>query len=289
MYGGNDAAWCWTSGENNTICLSTILASPTHISCLWIKTSSENAWISLMLQWGTVSTQTLVSEKNTKVKEESLANKQWAIHEPTTKIYRVVPPRVIKHLSQIKTFKERCKRALPPSKAFQRKYCINIWPQSQHKVLCTCVWLRILMSLGEIHLAATQCSYFTSFCAHEDSWLLLSDNKYCREHVLLQRSGFWQFKTQQSPVANSNSVLNVYEAFTGSSFVSAERGDLGRGNKGWQDGLWVLFAPGNSFHSWKAELKDGVRCSIQNQFFSTVLPYPLITSVVQFFFKNNST
>lgn len=75
-------------------------------------------------------------------------------------------------------------------------------------------------------LAATQCSYFTSFCTHDDSWLLLIDNKYSREHVLQQKSGFWHFKSQQGPVANSNSVLNVYEAFPGSPFESAEPREL---------------------------------------------------------------
>lgn len=70
-------------------------------------------------------------------------------------------------------------------------------------------------------------------------------------------------------MANRNSVLDDYEAFTGSPFVSAEQRDLGQGNEGWQDGFWVLFTPGNSFHSWKAELKEG-EGSIQN-FFLTLL------------------
>lgn len=63
------------------------------------------------------------------------------------KKHSVVPSRVIKHLIQIKTFKQRCNTVLLPQ---PRKRNIYIWPQSQHSTLSTCALLGILVSLGKM-------------------------------------------------------------------------------------------------------------------------------------------
>lgn len=89
--------------------------------------------------------------------------------------------------------------------------------------------------LVKSNLAHIQTSFFTSFFTPlGDSRLLLIDRECRGEHVLQQNSGFWHFKTQQPPVANSNSVLSVSEAFPGSPSGSTESRALEPGNKGWQ-------------------------------------------------------
>lgn len=151
-------------------------------------------------------------------------------------------------------------KTFAPDQAFQAKmqHSSTSNPQEEiyafgHKVSkahFADVSLPIMVSLGKIKLGLY--SVFIFHVSLETQWFPPAGDWQKALWKACFTTKVWHFKSHRSPVANSNSVLNISEAFPGSPSVSMEPWAQGPGNKDWQVWFRVLLVAGNSLSSGKA-------------------------------------
>lgn len=158
----------------------------------------------------------------------------------------VVPWKVIKHLLQIKPFKRRCNTAQPQT--HKKKYMHLATKSAKHTLQMS--HFQSWCPLGKIKFGLY--SVFIFHVSLETQWFPPAGDWQKALWKACFTTKVWHFKSHRSPVANSNSVLNISEAFPGSPSVSMEPWAQGPGNKDWQVWFRVLLVAGNSLSSGKA-------------------------------------